>query len=182
MEFEPFDFIMNATNPELLAFSTFKHRTFQWEDTISFIKSLQNIYRNNGSLEAVFRGGSVKDRIINFRNKFFELPHPSRTEKHVANPAAGSSAKRINMFLRWMVRKDDAGIDFGIWKSIRPSELYCPLDIHSGNTARKLGLLKRKQNDWKAVAELTQNLRKFDQDDPVKYDIALFGLGVYEKF
>lgn len=182
MEFEPYDFIMNASNPELLRFSTYKHRTFQWEDTISFIKSLQNIYRDHGSLEAAFRGESVKDRIINFRKKFFELPHPSRTEKHVANPAAGASAKRINMFLRWMVRKDEAGIDFGIWKSIKTSELYCPLDVHSGNTARKLGLLCRKQNDWKAVEELTENLRKLDSEDPVKFDIALFGLGALENF
>ena len=117
-----------------------------------------------------------------FRKIFLELPGPDRTKKHVANPAAGASAKRINMFLRWMVRNDGRGVDFGIWKTIRPKDLQCPLDIHSGRVARKLGLLTRKQNDWKAVEELTASLKAIDPEDPVKYDFALFGLGVFEKF
>jgi uncharacterized protein (TIGR02757 family) len=125
---------------------------------------------------------NVAENISNFKKLFFSLPHQIRTEKHLADPQKGSAAKRLNMFLRWMVRKDEHGVDFGIWNKIKPSELYCPLDVHSGNVARKLGLLNRKQDDWKAVEELTTQLKKFDKNDPVKYDFALFGLGVFEKF
>ena len=120
--------------------------------------------------------------IFQFRTKFFEPDHLSRTEKHVSNPLKGSSAKRLNMMLRWFCRHDNNGVDFGIWSTIKPNQLVCPLDVHTGNVARKLGLLKRKQNDWKAATELTNNLKQFDSKDPVKYDFALFGLGAFEKF
>jgi uncharacterized protein (TIGR02757 family) len=134
-------------------------------------------------MENVFgHTNDIKTSLILFRKIFFTLSHPARTEKHVSHAAKNSSSKRLNMFLRWMVRKDNQGVDFGIWKKIYPSQLMCPLDIHSGNVARKLGLLKRKHNDWKAVEELTINLRKFDPADPVKYDFALFGLGIFERF
>ena len=120
--------------------------------------------------------------INNFKTLFFEVDHQTRTQKHISDPLKNSAAKRINMFLRWMVRNDQAGVDFGIWKTHNSAHLSCPLDVHSGNVARKLKLLLRKQNDWKAVAELDKNLRSLDASDPVKYDFALFGLGVFEKF
>jgi uncharacterized protein (TIGR02757 family) len=125
---------------------------------------------------------SLQRAIHQFKQVFFELPHPVRTEKHVSDPLSGSAAKRINMFLRWMVRRDNRGVDLGIWKSLSPSQLSCPLDVHSGQVARKLGLITRTQNDAKALVELDANLRRLDAEDPVKYDFALFGLGVYEKF
>ncbi|MEL4308295.1 TIGR02757 family protein [Joostella sp. CR20] len=182
----PFDFVMHHSDDNLEALLPFVHRTFNGHDFIQFIKSLQHIYTNHGGLETVFKNHSSKTSmqpsIAEFKNIFFEIPHLSRTQKHVSNPLKGSSAKRINMFLRWMVRQDNAGVDFGIWKSISPALLSCPLDVHSGNVARKLGLLKRKQNDAKALAELDNNLRKLDPTDPVKYDFALYGLGVFEKF
>ena len=187
MDYSPFDFVMNFSDKELQSFENFVHRTFNGTDCIYFLESLRNIYQNYKGLEAVFsheikNTGSVKDAIIYFRKVFFELPFPDRTGKHVANPEKNSSAKRINMYLRWMVRNDNRGVDFGIWKTIKPAGLFCPLDVHSGNISRKLGLLNRKANDWKAVDELTTNLRTFDNIDPVKYDFALFGLGVFEKF
>ncbi|PCJ86195.1 MAG: TIGR02757 family protein [Flavobacteriales bacterium] len=179
----PYDFIMNAKNSDFMQCSNFKHRTFNGEDCVFFLKSLQNMYKKHGGIEKTFaRKSSVKDAIISFREKFFELPHPIRTQKHVSNPAKGSSTKRLNMFLRWLVRNDNRGVDFGIWKAVNSTELLCPLDVHTANVSRKLGLLKRKQNDWKAVEELTENLRQFDKKDPVKYDFALFGLGIFEKF
>mgnify|MGYP001306907538 CR=1 FL=1 len=181
----PYDFVMNAGPSDLKRVSGFVHRTFNGDDCLFFIESLRNIYLNHGGPEAVFRAGIRQDEpdvyraICHFRQVFLESPHLDRSAKHLANPATGSTAKRINMFLRWMVRKDDQGVDFGLWNSISPSLLCCPLDVHSGNTARKLGLLKRKQNDWKAVVELTNNLRMFDPDDPARYDFALFGMGVF---
>ena len=182
MDNRPFDFIMNAEKSDLRPFSEFVHRTFNGSDSKYFVLALRNIYKRHHDLEAVFRlkspAADIIHSIAGFRNVFFELKHPSRTQKHVSNPLSGSSAKRICMFLRWMVRKDNAGVDFGIWKSISPSKLYLPLDIHTGNVSRKLGLLNRKQNDWKAVAEITEILRTFDPLDPIKYDFALFGLGV----
>ncbi len=178
----PYSFILNAREKDFKIFSEFVHRTFNGIDCNYFLNALQNIYTGHDGLENCFQGKNVKEGIMNFRERFFELPHPGRTEKHIANPETGSSAKRINMFLRWMVRKDASRIDFGIWDIFRPSQLFCPLDVHSGNVARKLGLLQRKQNDWKAVEELTENLRKFDPEDPVKYDIALFALGIEENF
>jgi uncharacterized protein (TIGR02757 family) len=184
MDFAPHDFVLNHTKRDLLQFKNFKHRTFNGTDCIFFIQSLRNIYKKYGGLEKIFSAptGMVQVAIINFRKTFFSISHPHRTEKHISNPQANSSAKRLNMFLRWMVRKDKRGVDFGIWNNIKMSELMCPLDVHSGNAARKLGLLTRKQNDWKAVEELTSRLREFDSTDPVKYDFALFGLGAFEKF
>jgi len=187
MDYSPFDFVLNFSDKDLKPFENFVHRTFNGTDCIYFLESLRNIYQNHNGLEAVFlkeikNTGSVKDAIIYFRNVFFELPFPDRTGKHVANPEKNSSAKRINMFLRWMVRNDSRGVDFGLWEKIKPAGLFCPLDVHSGNISRKLGLLNRKINDWKAVDELTSNLGAFDKTDPVKYDFALFGLGIFEKF
>lgn len=180
----PYDFILHAKEKDVQKMNDFVHRTFNGTDATFFIKSLKNIYKNHGGLQNVFSSNSTLSSISNFRTIFFSIPHPSRTSKHVSNPAENSSAKRLCMYLRWMVRKDKRGVDFGIWnnKSFQPKNLMCPLDVHSGNVARKLGLLKRTQNDWKAVEELTLNLKKFDPADPVKYDFALFGLGAFEKF
>lgn len=187
MEGSPYEFIINANEKDFLKFENFVHRTFNGIDCVYFLKSLQNIYQNHEGLDSVFsnlysKNQSIKETISQFNKVFFKLPHNSRTEKHLANPNNGSAAKRLNMFLRWMIRKDKAGVDFGIWNQIPASALYCPLDIHSGNVARALGLLNRNQNDWNAVEELTGNLKIFDSNDPVKYDFALFGLGVFEKF
>lgn len=182
----PHDFVKNHTGSDLISLENFVHRTFNGTDLQYFLYSLQNIYRNHGGLEGIFSSRAGKEdlqaAIHDFKNVFFELPHLPRTEKHVSDPLKNSAAKRINMFLRWMVRNDRAGVDFGIWKEIKPSQLSCPLDVHSGNTARKLGLLKRKQNDAKALRELDRSLRTLDPLDPVKYDFALFGLGVFEKY
>ncbi len=182
----PHDFVMNHSPKDFQRLNSFVHRTFNGEDLQYFITSLKNIYLNHGGLEAVFNKNAEKNSlqfsIHEFKKIFFELSHLSRTEKHVSDPLKNSAAKRINMFLRWMVRKDLKGVDFGIWKDINPAQLSCPLDVHSGNTARKLNLLKRKQNDAKALLELDNSLRKLDPKDPVKYDFALFGLGVFEKY
>lgn len=186
MDHTPYDFIMNHTNNDLARLQTFVHRTFNGLDFIQFIQSLQHIYKIHSGLESVFSKHtgehSLQPAISRFKEIFFEIEHLERTKKHISDPLKGSSAKRINMFLRWMVRKDNAGVDFGLWENISPSLLSCPLDVHTGNIARKLGLLKRMQNDAKALSELDQNLRKMDIEDPVKYDFALFGLGVFEKF
>ncbi|HTL80739.1 MAG TPA: TIGR02757 family protein [Bacteroidia bacterium] len=183
MEMDPHEFVLNAGKPEFKKLSSFVHRTFNGTDLTFFIASLKNIYSGHGGLEHAFgKNESVKDSILHFRQLFFSIKHPARVRKHVSDPSSNSSAKRLNMFLRWMVRKDDHGVDFGIWRNISPAQLRIPLDVHVGNTARKLGLLKRKQDDWKAVEELTERLRDFDADDPVKYDFALFGLGINEKF
>lgn len=182
----PFDFVMNHKDYQLENLEAFVHRTFNGGDFTTFIKALRNIYTNHGGLEAVFvkhqQGETMQQAIYGFKKVFFEIEHQNRTQKHVSDPLAGSAAKRINMYLRWMVRNDNAGVDLGIWKSISPSLLSCPLDVHSGNVARKLGLLTRKQNDAKALLELDTQLRLMDKNDPVKYDFALFGLGVFEGF
>lgn len=182
----PYDFVMSHSEDDLEPLNYFVHRTFNGLDFRTFVKSLNHIYTNHGGLEQVFlpaaNSESLQPQIAVFKSVFFEIDHLSRTEKHVSDPMNGSAAKRINMYLRWMVRKDDRGVDFGIWKEVSPSILSCPLDVHSGNVARKLGLLKRKQNDAKAVLELDNTLRAMDLNDPVKYDFALFGLGVFEKF
>ena len=179
----PYDYVMESDPTEHISFV---HRTFNATDLRYFIRSLRNIYTCHEGLETVFSKNtddcSIQSSIHYFKKIFFELEHPKRTQKHVSDPSKGSAAKRINMFLRWMVRHDNTGVDFGIWKSISPSILSCPLDVHSGNVARKLGLLARKQNDAKALKELDDQLRKMDPYDPVKYDFALFGLGVFEKF
>jgi uncharacterized protein (TIGR02757 family) len=182
----PHDFVMNHSEDDLERLSPFVHRTFNSIDLGYFVTSLQNIYENHGGLEAVFTEHQTKDSmqpaISRFKELFFELPHQSRTQKHVSDPNKGSAAKRINMFLRWMVRDNSTGVDFGLWNNIDSAKLSFPLDVHSGNVARKLKLLKRKQNDAKALQELDKNLRKLDPTDPVKYDFALFGLGVFERF
>ncbi|WP_225036229.1 TIGR02757 family protein [Winogradskyella sp. SM1960] len=186
LDYSPFEFIMQHQESDLEKLSPFVHRTFNGDDFMQFIKSLQHIYKNHNGLEPVFLKHAEKDSLQNsihqFKSIFFDIPHLARTQKHVSDPLKNSAAKRINMYLRWMVRNDNNGVDFGIWKSLSPSQLSCPLDVHSGNVARKLGLLKRKQNDGKALAELDKALRKLDAKDPVKYDFALFGLGVFEGF
>lgn len=181
----PFDFVLHATDEQINRIDNVVHRTFNSEDFRFFIKSLRNIYTHHGGLEQVFFNNNhlnLQHRISDFKKIFFEIDHPSRTTKHISDPLKGSSSKRLNMYLRWMCRNDNKGVDFGIWKSISPAELSCPLDVHSGNVARKLNLLTRKQNDAKALQELDANLRKLDPTDPVKYDFALFGLGVFEGF
>ena len=184
---QPYDFIINSTGSDFKYFRNFKHRTFNYIDTVYFIQALKNIYNNYGGIKAVFesnykKSGNLKNAIIHFRKIFFELSYPDRTLKHISDINKRAAAKRINMFLRWMIRKDNHGVDFGIWHNIPASALYMPLDVHTGSISRKLGILKRKQNDWHAVEELTEVLRKFDGNDPVKYDFALFGLGVFEGF
>ena len=182
----PYDFIMNHSDNQLETVSNFVHRTFNGIDCVTFIKGLKNIYENHSGLEAVFaknqQNDSLQSSISEFKKIFFEIEHLDRTQKHISDPLNNSAAKRINMYLRWMVRNDKTGVDLGIWKSISPSKLSCPLDVHSGNVARKLGLLHRKQNDGKALHELDTQLRFLDSKDPVKYDFALFGLGVFEGF
>lgn len=179
----PLDFILNADQKQLNGLSDFKHRTFQFIDLKFFIESLRNIYSNLGGMEALFSTNEdMKFNIAHFRKEFLSIQHEKRSEKHISSPLSGSSTKRINMFLRWMVRKDKRGVDFGIWKTISPSILMLPLDVHTGNVSRELGLLKRKQDDWKAVEEVTNQLRLLDPKDPIKYDYALFGLGVFEGF
>lgn len=182
----PYDFVLNHSESDLENLRGFVHRTFNEIDLCYFISALKNIYSNHDGIEEVFTMAANKDSlqpaIHDFKKLFFELPHPARTQKHVSDPLKNSAAKRINMFLRWMVRKDQTGVDFGLWAALHSSQLSCPLDVHSGNVARKLNLLKRKANDAKAVKELDNSLRKLDPADPVKYDFALFGLGVFEKY
>jgi len=182
----PYDFIMNHSEKNLEQLQNFCHRTFNGIDFQSFIKGLQHIYQNHQGLEAQFlneeKQTNYQKNISDFKVKFFEIHHEKRTEKHISDPLKGSAAKRINMFLRWMIRKDTNDVDFGIWKNASPALLSCPLDVHSGNVARSLQLLKRNKNDATALDELDFNLRKLDPLDPVKYDFALFGLGVFEGF
>ncbi len=188
MDDSPHDFIINHSPKDLKRFEPFVHRTFNSDDCITYMTILQKIYRQHGGLEKVLLkafdqeskdSGSGWNR---FKSFFFSFPHLSRTQKHLPDPLKGSAAKRMNMYLRWMVRDDSQGIDFGIWKSWSTADLYIPLDVHTSNVGRKLGLLERKQNDWKSVVELTNRLKEFDPIDPIKYDFALFGLGAFEKF
>lgn len=183
MDGAPHDFVMNAEVKELARVNTFVHRTFNGSDARHFILALRHIVTQHGGLENAFlKEGTIDDigtAITLFKQRFFEVPHPARTRKHVADPGKGSNAKRINMFLRWMVRPNDRGIDLGLWKRIPASALHVPLDVHTGRVGRELGLLTRKQDDWKSVIELTASLRRFDPEDPVKYDIALFAIGVH---
>jgi uncharacterized protein (TIGR02757 family) len=187
MDHQPYDYICNHTSKERKSFSDFVHRTFNGIDAMYLLKALQSLYTSKSSLEDVFSEGIQQKNDLSVaihaaRTKILSFSAPGRTGKHLADPLRNSSAKRICMYLRWMVRNDKTGVDFGIWKKIKPNDLYCPLDLHSGRVARSLGLLTRKQDDWKAVNELTINLRKLDKNDPVKYDFALFGLGVNEGF
>jgi len=183
----PYDFVMEYnSNKHYEYIEGFVHRTFNSIDLDYFVKALQHLYTHQNCMEDFFSEYKhiprLNDSITDFKQSFFTLPHPARTTKHVSDPAKNSAAKRINMFFRWMVRSNNKGVDLGIWNQINPCQLSCPLDVHSGNVARKLNILKRKQNDAKALLELDTQLRKLDPIDPVKYDYALFGLGVFEKF
>lgn len=185
MKGAPYDFVINYSSDQLES-KHFVHRTFNRTDLDFFLRGLQNIYQTHGTLEKAFAPHpsmkGIGGRIVTFREHMFNTAHEARSEKHISNPLKNSAAKRINMFLRWMVRKDQQGVDFGIWNSIDPAELMLPLDVHTGRVARKLGLFQRKQNDWKALEELMSKLRLFDPVDPVKYDYALFGLGAFDDF
>jgi len=188
MDDSPYDFILNHREKQLKRFLHFRHRTFQPTDLLYFFSFLKHHYKQHDSLEHAFsrfmtsEDEHVQKALEGFHNLFFSLEDvPARTRKHVASPAKNSTCKRLNMFLRWMVREDAAGIDFGLWKSIRPSQLLCPLDVHVDRVARRLALIQAKTKGWKAVLELTGNLKKLDPSDPVKYDFALFGMGVLER-
>ncbi len=180
----PYEFVKNYTGPTNDS-KRFVHRTFNSEDLDYFFHSLRNIYENEG-MESAFKTHPLffgaTGRIVSFRKRFFSLPHEKRTEKHVSNPERGAAAKRLQMMLRWFCRNDGNGVDLGIWKTIPTSELNIPLDVHTANISRKLGLITRKQNDLKTLEELMAHLRKFDPLDPSKYDYALFGLGAIEGF
>jgi len=182
----PYDFVMSHSERQLGKIEGSIHRTFNSTDLLFFIKALKFLYQKRGGLEGIFSRyqtpQSLQPAIHHLKQEFFSIPHPLRTCKHLPDPFKGSAAKRINMFLRWMIRKDKRGVDFGLWKEISPSVLSCPLDLHSGNVARKLALIDRKQNDSKTVVQLDEKLRQLDPKDPVKYDFALFGLGIFEKF
>lgn len=185
MDNRPYDFITQHEEADRKAFLDFKHRTFQPTDTLYFLEFLQQHYRQHKSLETAFTGGKPLEgadtgkALQGFHRYFFSLPYaPQRTRKHVATPERGSSCKRLNMFLRWMVRQDERGVDFGLWKQMKPSQLLMPLDVHVGRVARRLGLLKRKASDWKATLELSEAVQRLDPEDPTRYDFALFGLGV----
>lgn len=185
MDERPYEFVMNAGSHELKTLKTFVHRTFNATDLVFFIKSLKQLYAVHGGMEKVFSDGftatgSVKGAIVHFRDIFLQQPHMPRSEKHISDPSRNSAAKRINLYLRWMVRK--GCVDFGLWNGIPASALVCPLDVHTGNVSRALGLLHRTQSDWKAVDELAAALKRLDASDPVRYDYALFGLGMYEGF
>lgn len=186
MDNDPHNFIMHHQEEDLKPFLDFRHRTFNATDTLYFIEFLRWFYSNHSSLEEGFpvtpTDVTIEKGLIHFHNLFFSLPdYPLRTKKHIATPERKSTCKRLSMYLRWMVRNDNKGVDFGIWKTIRPAQLVCPCDVHVERVARKLKLIKRKQTDWLTALELTENLRKLDVDDPVKYDFALFGLGL-EKY
>lgn len=182
----PYEFVMHCGSKDLERLSRFVYRTYNGADAVFFVGALKRLYAQHGGLYAVFvqnwQGGTVY-ALHTFREMFLNGAVPGlHASKHIANVQKGSSGKRLNMFLRWMVRKDANGVDFGIWNDLGPQNLYLPLDLHTGNVGRKLGILSRKQSDWKAVVEITRALRLMDAADPVKYDFALFGLGIYEKF
>lgn len=187
MDKSPYDFIRNYSKSDLKKLERFVYRTFNSQDLIYFINTLKRLIIEYGSLGQLFEKlhenvETIFELITDFHHTFFQYEDPGRTKKHLANPGKGSSAKRINMYLRWMIREDNRGVDFGLWKFIQPSELYLPLDVHTGRVARRLELLSRNSNDWKAVEEVTGKLRDYDPSDPVKYDFAIFGLGVFENF
>ncbi len=185
MDNAPHDFCLNHSPEELKKLTFFKHRTFNTTDLLYFVEFFKTHYSKNKSLETAFtkQGKTVEEMLGGFHHYFFALEHiPVRTKKHIATPERKSSCKRLNMFLRWMVRQDNKGVDFGIWKTISPSQLICPIDVHVARVAKRFNLLNRKQTDWQAAIELTKYLRTLDKNDPVKYDFALFGLGVMEKY
>ncbi len=188
MDGAPHDFMLNHQETDRKRFLDFKHRTFQATDTLYFLEFFQQYYQKNNSLETAFSQWlspndlTTEKALIGFHNQFFSLENaPQRTRKHIATPERKSTCKRLNMFLRWMVRNDEKGVDFGIWGQIQPSQLLIPLDVHVERYARHFGLIQRPKTDWLTVLELTENLRRFDSNDPVKYDFALFGLGVFEE-
>lgn len=183
LDYRPYDFVMGASQRELESLRSYVHRTFNGEDLVCFVEALRRICNDSGTLGGWFesaweRLGDMRLVLAEFRSKFFDFPHPQRSEKHLSSIAKGAACKRLNMYLRWMVREDKHGVDFGFWKRIPSSALYLPLDLHSGNVARELGILSRRQNDWKAVEEVMCHLREADPSDPVKYDYALFGVGI----
>jgi uncharacterized protein (TIGR02757 family) len=187
MDGVPYDFVMNASTVELNGVLGYVHRTFNGGDFRSFILALRRIYQTHSTMGDFFeaeylRSGDIRTAISAFRTEFFAIDHAPRCEKHLSSIDRGAACKRTNMFLRWMVRHDERGVDFGLWEGIPMSALYLPLDVHSGNTARSLGLLARRQNDWKAVEEVTANLRAIDPTDPVRFDFALFGAGIAGEF
>lgn len=185
MDNAPHDFIINHEEKDRARFESFKHRTFQAIDTLYFLVFFQDYYKNHNSLETAFaqhlspNDKHIEKALVGFHHLFFDLAFaPQRTRKHIATPERKSTCKRLNMFLRWMVRNDGKGVDFGLWEAIKPAQLLMPLDVHVERYARQFGLIQREQTDWQTVLELTDNLRNFDAHDPVKYDFALFGLGV----
>ena len=194
MDDAPYEFVRNHSENDLRRLADFVHRTFQSTDLLWFVHFLHHHFASTPdnetpSLESAFsmamrkRDRDTEKALAGFHRYFFSLPDaPGRTRKHIPDPERGSSCKRLNMFLRWMVRKDDKGVDFGIWDTIRPSQLVCPLDVHVARVARRLGLLKRESSDWRAAIELTESLRRLDPKDPVKYDFALFGMGIEEHY
>ncbi|PVX52541.1 uncharacterized protein (TIGR02757 family) [Balneicella halophila] len=184
MDNSPYDFIRNSTEQDSRQLLGFKHRTFNDTDLLYTVDFLKRHYAEHNSLESAFTlGGTMKTNLEKFHHSFFNTPYaPQRTRKHIATPERKSACKRLNMYMRWMVRHDNKGVDFGLWKTIKPKDLICPLDVHVGRTARFLGLLERTQDDWKAAMQLTQKLRFFDKNDPVKYDFALFGLSIENDF
>ena len=186
MDDAPYDFILHHKTKDLRRFEQFKHRTFNATDASYFIESLRHYYQKNDSLEEAFRVAEEAEHIgpglINFHMVFFSLDHQRRTQKHISTPERKSACKRINMYLRWMVRQDKNGVDFGLWKKISPSQLICPCDLHVERVARKLKLIRSQRMNWGTALELTANLKMLDPLDPVKYDFALFGLGIEEGF
>lgn len=189
MDNAPHQFISSHQENDLKNFLKFKHRTFNTTDLLYFISLLQHHYKKNRSLETAFskwmdpKQENIENALIGFHHYFFSLDDvPLRTKKHIASPERNSTCKRLNMFLRWMVRRDKAGVDFGIWRNIQPSQLVCPIDLHVARVAQRFNLIQRKQVDWSTALELTQQLKKFDPEDPVKYDFALFSLGVEERY
>lgn len=200
----PHDFILHHRSRDLKRLKDFKHRTFNTTDLLYFIHFLRSHYQRDDSLETAFlpfsnssdlkyytpsspgetqAGESMKKALSAFYSRFFSLPDaPYRSRKHISSPEKNSTCKRLNMYLRWMVRTDQQGVDFGLWKKISPALLICPVDLHVARVARRIGLISRKQTDWQTAIELTKALRVMDPTDPVKFDFALFGLGVMEKY
>ncbi len=186
MDYAPYDFVLNAAESDLESLRSYVYRTFNGNDFVDFIRALQRICREYGTIGTLFQDSYARHKdmaavLSEVRREFFSIDHSDHCTKHFSSIDKGAACKRLNMYLRWFVRRDNRGVDFGSWTKIPMSALYLPLDVHSGNMARELGLLTRRQNDWKATVEVTQTLKKFSAEDPVKYDFALFGAGVNSK-
>lgn len=186
MDYAPYDFVLNAAESDLESLRSYVYRTFNGNDFVDFIRALQRICREYGTIGTFFQDSYARHKdmaavLSEVRREFFSIDHSNHCTKHFSSIDKGAACKRLNMYLRWFVRRDNRGVDFGSWTKIPMSALYLPLDVHSGNMARELGLLTRRQNDWKATVEVTQTLKKFSAEDPVKYDFALFGAGVNSK-